>query len=270
MGKEMSDTELSFEAEFDALLTDEGAAPGDSEGLPEELPAAAEIAATQEQPEVAAQPTTEQERDWRAEAERAYHAARSQAGRITGMQQKLAEMEAQLQEARRAASKPEEVDSEWERVKEEYPDIAGPLDKKIEYAVQVAEERARQAAQEEADRKKAIDEITARNHELLYQDHPDAWEIAHSDDFQAWQQTLSPAALSLVQSANVSDVSMMLGLYKHFRGEKQRRIDAAGQKRALQLESARVAPGSRGEAKGNGPAEDSVDAWFEFYERNKP
>lgn len=254
-----------FEDEFERIV-DEPAVEGDAvedrgeEVEPSQGDEAADAAFGSQETQPAQDPWAEAPAHLKLEYEKAQHAARSNAGRVAAYQQQLRELQEKLQQP---AAAPQE-DPEWALVREEYPDVVGPVAKRLDRLREEVVQQATQEAIKALEAQAYEQQQTEENIRSLASEHPDYLDVLQSSDFNAWAANVSPNVRKLVDSPSVEEASIALHLFKSFREAKGQRREAAANKRDLQKESAYSAPPTRTSRSGRGPSEDTYDAWFDF------
>lgn len=160
----------------------------------------------------------------RAAREKAEQSARSNAGRITAYQRQISELQNSGQQAAArskqqqgeaatdqkaaaqdaAAVKELKQDDQWRQFKEDYPDVAGPVESIIsQMGQQVATQEAELAALNQERRNRHYDEQQS----ALTETHPDWQQVITSHEFIDWFNAAPPSIREMVErnANNIAD-----------------------------------------------------------------
>lgn len=286
------------DTEFEAAFEERSAPPaqagdrGDDQNKGDADPAegsakeggADEAPADQAKPDPWANATPEMiaERDeLRRERDAARHSDASQRGRIAALQRRLQDQPAAPPPPPQDKGKPEEQDGKGgddraariAAIREDYPDLAGPILDLIEEARNEAKALGERVSPVVA----ANDEAAiARQEQALQAKHPDWREVGGSADFKGWAQSQPDDIRALADSFDAGDVSALLTLFKVERdatkgaeagdppkpGDQQR-----DDRREKQLQGGRERP-SRGAGAATG-APDEFDGAFAHFDKKR-
>lgn len=204
----------------------------------------------------------------RQEIETWKHKYNSDLGRQNALQRKIQEQAGQLAEMQSQKSQVHnETSSEWEAVKEDYPDIADAFDAK-QNATNAKYERIinelkgeiapikQQAEQQSVDMQ--INQLTSA--------HQDWQEIVATSDYHEWLNTQPAQVQSMMSSQEASDNIFLLNTYKASMPSSSQNVQ---QRRQRQLQQAQTVPNRTSRAKTSAVAEDDYVAAFEFYSKNR-
>jgi hypothetical protein len=199
-------------------LKAERATPADTE------PAAWQVEGDEDEPAAASDPETpsdvpeqgeteaapsEDPAALRATIERLEHATKSDRGRISAQARELASLRAQIAEARkRPATKPDDtLRQSIEKLRSEYPDVAGPLVDQIEALKGELGALSAVQRQDLAAKEQQVSAITQAEEARFLQEHPDGFDVvqANGPAFLAWIED-QPKALRDAYAANAQAI----------------------------------------------------------------
>lgn len=148
------------------------------------------------------------------------------------LRREVASLRAQLEAVTRYAPQPQQAEKrgsdfeELEKLKEEYPDFAGPLVGAFEKQQQVIRQlqQASKANEDVADAARR----TSFNFEVA-RVHPDFDVIAASEDFRGWLARQAPFVQDAASRPIASDAIEVLNMYKKTLGPKPDKVAAARQ-----------------------------------------
>ena len=149
---------------------------------------------------------------------------RSQRGRLGALTRKYNDLEKQIAAAPKAApaAAAEEgsqndngggnADDEFAKALEDYPDVIGPLAKRME-ELQAKIDKIGQPATTQSEIDKDAEEMTLA-YETLEGEHPDFAEIANDPSFTAWLNEQPDKVIALANSYDPTEVSLALSKFK--------------------------------------------------------
>lgn len=218
------------------------------------------------------------------ELEKERQSARSNAGRVAAYQRQISEFQKRLAafEQNAAAGKTapskgagSEGEDDWSAVKEEYPELAGPIERRLS---QIAERNAALERELSAYGDERRDRYIQEQQQALTTQHADWQSVVGSRDFLEWY-TAQPAEVRSMVEKNADAIidaqsaSYALGLFKMQTGYQAKQQpapsagappnDAAKQKRQRQLQDGAGAAG-RGPGRMSGPPDDFESAFKYF------
>lgn len=167
------------------------------------------------------------------EARNVQHRLKSDAGRVPGLQRKLAELDKKLQEmAERSAATTEDGDDASKDafdnehlaiIRETDPTLAAAIEKSISAALVAANKRSVEAARVVTDTFRQEEEEAALRQEwdILVQEAPDAPEIFRSKEWDEWKQTITPSMRMLAESSVAEDVLIAIDRFNKTMGRTQ-------------------------------------------------
>lgn len=167
------------------------------------------------------------------EARNVQHRLKSDAGRVPGLQRKLAELDKKLQEmAERSAATNENGDDASKDafdnehlaiIRETDPTLAAAIEKSISAALVAANKRSVEAARVVTDTFRQEEEEAALKQEwdILVQEAPDAPEIFRSQEWDEWKQTITPSMRMLAESSVAEDVLIAIDRFNKTMGRTQ-------------------------------------------------
>lgn len=209
------------------------------------------------------------------------HAAKSNNGRITSLNRRIEELTATKPAASAAGTdKPNAPTgalggAKFKALKDEYPEIAEPLEEMLSEIARENEALRAQIAPIAGDRRQAVID---RNEGALAEKHPDWQQAAASPDFANWinEQPDDIKQIAVKNGEHITDpvaAAKLMTLFKAETGFKTHAVaaPAAGgkptnalpDKRQRQLAAA-AAPGTRAPSAGSGPPDD-FDAAFKHF-----
>lgn len=167
------------------------------------------------------------------EARNIDHRLKSDAGRVPGLQRKLAELDKKLQEmAERSAATNENgddasrdaIDNEHLAIiRETDPTLAAAIEKSISAALAQARKSSVDAARVVTETFRQDEEEASLRHEwdLLVREAPEAPEIFRSPEWDEWKQTVTPQMRQLAESAVAEDVLIAIERFNKATGRAQ-------------------------------------------------
>ena len=148
------------------------------------------------------------------------------------LRREVASLRAQLETVTRYSPQPQQQESrgsdfsELEKLKEEYPDFAGPLVGAFEKQQQVI----RQLQQSSQVNEEAADAARRANFNFeVSRSHPDFDSVAASEDFRGWLARQAPFVQDAASRPIASDAIEVLNMYKKSIGPKPDKVAAARQ-----------------------------------------
>lgn len=221
-----------------------------------------------------------------SELEQFKHRASSDAGRASAFQRKAEQLESELAAlkkapaadgaAKEAAQDAQEFleDPEFAAFREEYPEVAKPIEKVIKTLQAKAERLEREFGVISGDRHQ---QQIAKQEELLTQLHPDWKTATASPQFVQWYQGAPPGLRADIerhgnQIGDAQEVAKILDVFKAATGFGANGASRSGvtnlsAKRQRQLESA-AAPAGRGVGPSSGAPDDFESAFNHFARKN--
>lgn len=221
-GGEVTDAEDTVEE-----IQDEAALPEEQESTDEE---ADEPAGQEEKGETALERQEQSEENARLqklieENNRLQHQFRSETGRQSALQKRIKELESQLAGNQQGnQSTPEGMsDSEWDAMKEDYPDIAAAFEKRIQRELSAAFQAMEGKFYEKIQpfEQQAQQQRLDQQYAALESRHPDWQEVAKAPEFQSWLGNQPPAVQSLMASEDAADAAYLLDSFKMATGRTQ-------------------------------------------------
>ena len=202
------------------------------------------------------------------------HQRESDAGRIAALQRKVFEMEQFVDAARQQAGTPNrveakengETDEELARIAEDFPEMAGALDKLVSKRVASLVGPQLQQLEQYQQQQYALSQVAA-----LDVSHPGWRETIRDPAFQAWMESKPRGFQALMGSFDASDYGFVLDSFRAMSGQAQApavnpAAVAVQEKRKQQL-AASVEVKGTGVTKRDGvPPDDFHGAW-EFLKR---
>lgn len=167
------------------------------------------------------------------EARNVDHRLKSDAGRVPGLQRKLAELDKKLQEMaeKSAATNENGDDASGDAIDNEHlaiiretdPTLAAAIEKSIAAALKSAKRSSVDAARVVTETFRQEEEEANLRHEwnVLVQEAPDAPEIFRSKEWDEWKQTISPSMRLLAESATADDVLIAIDRFNKATGRNQ-------------------------------------------------
>lgn len=208
----------------------------------------------------------------KSDLERERQSARSNAGRVSAYQRQITDLRTRLAAFEAAGQAPQgaaEEDDEWNQAREDFPEIAGPLERKLQQ-IQLNQQRLNaELGQWSAVQEQAYREQQA---EILTEQHPDWVNVVSSQDFHQWMDAQPDPVRETLNdiyehAQDASSTAWMIGLFKlQTQGAAATAPfpnPAAKQKRQRQLQDGQSAAG-RGPGRRSGPPND-FDAAFQYF-----
>ena len=167
------------------------------------------------------------------EARNVDHRLKSDAGRVPGLQRKLAELDKKLQEmAERSATINENGDDASNDafdnehlaiIRETDPTLAAAIQKSISAAMKSAQRSSVDAARVVTETFRQEEEEASLRYEwdVLVQEAPEAPEIFRSPEWDMWKQTISPSMRQMAESAMAEDVLIAIERFNKATGRGQ-------------------------------------------------
>ena len=170
------------------------------------------------------------------EARTAQHRLKSDAGRVPGLQRKLAELDKRLQEMAEKSAKTTDEDGDsdaslqdafknehFELIKETDPTLAAALQAILGDAFRASKKESVQAAREVTNTFREVEEEEALRTEWdkLVEVAPEAPEIFKSPEWSQYKNTLTPAQRALAESGFADDVLVAIERYNRFIGKEE-------------------------------------------------
>lgn len=210
-----------FDAEFDAAF-DEATGIESEQNEPEQQ----EIDQTVEEPEAKPEKSTDElieelqrDRDnWR-------HQFQSNNGRISTYQKQIQDLQGQIQDLSKKQQDQLQQsikDNDWDQIKEDFPELADAMDKRLKTQIDQALSRISQFD----NRLKPIEEQTHQQriqgqYAALAAEHPDYKEVVRSNEFQQWIQTQPQPVKQLYNSEAAQDAAYLLSSFKAMTGRNK-------------------------------------------------
>jgi hypothetical protein len=206
---------------------------------------------------------------YKQEAQQWQHRYNSDMGRQAALQRKIQELEQQNQQLQKAPTANPDgsgmSDEQWDTLKEDFPEIAGAVEKRIngmssQYEKQITELQGQMAPIQE----QAQQTYLKSQFNILEQQHPDYKDVANSDEFNQWVANQPPSIQQLKGSNEAADAAYLLSTYKLHNGQSEQRVADLAAQRTRKLNQAKAIPGR---AARNKPtlSEDDFDAAFDHY-----
>jgi len=167
------------------------------------------------------------------EARNVDHRLKSDAGRVPGLQRKLAELDKKLQEmAERSAATNENGDDASNDafdnehlaiIRETDPTLAAAIQKSISSAMRSAQRSSVDAARVVTETFRQEEEEASLRYEwdILVHEAPEAPEIFRSPEWDEWKQTISPSMRQMAESAVADDVLIAIDRFNKATGRSQ-------------------------------------------------
>ena len=222
-------------------------------------------------------PLAELER-YKQEAEQWQHRYNSDLGRQSALQRKISEQEQLIQQLQSKAPQtanqggsdnPEGsgyTDAEWEAMKEDFPEVAQAIEARFAAMANQHQQQMQQLQQQiQPIQQQAHEQYVSAQYQVLEQQHPDWRDVAASNEFRQWVSTQPPTVQQLMGSESAADAAYLIGNYKLASGQQQQQTQAMNQRRQRQLQNAQTIPNRGGRRKTGQPAEDDLDAAFDYY-----
>lgn len=216
--------------------------------------------------------------DYKREYEELNHRLKSDLGRQSAYQRRIAEQEREIQTLKQGQSKTQEQeagdnpensgmsDAQWETLKEEFPEIAQGIEAKFNAFDQQLNQRLQQVDQTLAPiRERESQQALEREYQTLSERHPDYQNVAASTEFNQWLEKQPQPVRQLIESENAADAAYLLDGFKREQGSSNQPQQPAQKPSPNKaLERARSVP-RRGTPKQSTIAEDDYDAAFDHY-----
>ena len=258
--------EFSEPEESDLLLDSE-----DTEELGEED--------GQEESESDVSDEQEDEQDYKKRYEELEHRFKSDIGRQSAYQSRIAQQEREIQQLRQqSAPKPLETDAgenpdgsnltdeQWGVLKEEFPEIAEGIESQLKaYESRFNKELSQVNETLEPIRQRESQQLLEREFQALADKHPDYEQVASSTEFNTWLSTQPQQVQKMIESSNAADAAWLLDGFKRESGpvNNQGPADRKPSNNKV-LERSRSVP-RRGTPKQSVIAEDDFDAAFDHF-----
>ena len=206
-----------------------------------------------------------------AAIEAAKHETSSNKGRLSAQDRELKKLRDLLASAETPAPKEAEVDVDWDEFNDEYPDVAGPVAKRLS-ALEADNKRLNNEVSgiTEASREEAINDEKA----VLLDRHPDYLEFTRTEEFVDWlndQQTYVQDGF-IRHSDGIVDGSEAADLLDLYTGSAQPKTEAYTPKppsrRQRRLDSAVTTDGGT-PGSGAGASENDFSAAFKIRSEQK-
>lgn len=222
-------------------------------------------------------PLAELER-YKQEAQQWQHRYNSDLGRQNALQRRIQEQEQQIKQLQSKAPQasnqngsdnPEGsgyTDAEWEALKEDFPEVAQALEKRMAAVSSQYQQQIQQLQQQiQPIQQQAHEQYVSSQYQILEQQHPDWRDVAATNEFRQWVNTQPPAVQQLMGSENAADAAYLISNYKLASGVQQQQAQAVNQRRQRQLQNAQTIPNRGGRRTPGQPAEDDLDAAFDYF-----
>jgi len=222
-------------------------------------------------------PLAELER-YKQEAQQWQHRYNSDLGRQNALQRKIHEQEQLIQQLQSKAPQasnqsgtdnPEGsgyTDAEWEALKEDFPEVAQALEKRMAAVSSQYQNQIKQLQQQiQPIQQQAHEQYVSSQYQILEQQHPDGRDVAATNEFRQWVSTQPPAVQQLMGSESAADAAYLISNYKLATGMQQQQTQAMNQRRQRQLQNAQTIPNRGGRRNPGQPAEDDLDAAFDYF-----
>ena len=195
-----------------------------------------------------------------AEAE---HAAKSQIGRVSALQKKVNELASKTAQGSGAAQgTPQPGDEEWGKFKEDFPEIAKAVEKRIA-SLDAKVGQATQPIHEMQHRAFVQSQYAA-----LQAAHPDWQDVAASNEFRSWLSAQPPTIQALITSENAADAAFLIGGFKSMaRKAVPGEASAIKEQRKAQLQQAAGVPSRSAGNPAQGGAPDSFEEAFAYFSK---
>lgn len=216
-------------------------------------------------------PLAELER-YKQEAQQWQHRYNSDLGRQNALQRKIQEQQAMIEELQKAPQQaaPEGSgmsQSEWDTLKEDFPEIAAAMEARLNLITNTYESKISRLEQSlQPIQQQAQQSYRQQQFDALAQQHPDWQQVAKSDDFNQWMQTQPEPVRALYNSDEAADAAYLIGTYKAHRGVKAPApTDELKQRRQRQLQQGQTISNRGGRPKSSLPPEDDFEAAFNYF-----
>lgn len=206
---------------------------------------------------------------------------KSQRGRVAALTRKTQQLEQaakapppkqEATESDEAADTAADVDEEYRKAMEDYPEVVGPVVKRFEAIVADLQSKvdALPASQTPQDSVDADAEEMTKALETLSESHPDFREIGQDPAYHEWLAKQSPKVKGFAESYDPEEVSLHLTMFKAERSlaaarkgdeeQGEQESTATGDKRKRQIEGSRQVS-SRGQPAAGGVPNDFGSAF---------
>lgn len=208
---------------------------------------------------------------YKQEAETWKHKYNSDLGRQNALQRKLQEQEEQLRKMQQFKStegkKPGVSEDEWNALKEDYPDIAGAFETRLnslksEHQQTIEAIKGEIAPMKEQAQQQYIESQRSR----LDAAHNDWREIVQTPEYAAWLNSQPGAVQSLMGSQSADDNIYLLNTFK---STLHKPNNDSQQRRQKQLQQSQTIPNRSNRAKTNVISEDDFEGAFDYYANKK-
>lgn len=171
---------------------------------------------------------------------------------ITQQQQQLAQLQQQPPAEQPPVDENPEgsgaSDSEWAALKEDFPEIAEAIEKRLAAAEQGHQSRYQQLEQQfQPIQQQANQQQIQAQYQQLATEHPDYQQVANSVEFKGWVANQPQAIQQMMSSDSAADAAYLLSSYKQTQPSESP-TDAIKAKRQQQLAQSQTVP-RRGAAK---------------------
>ena len=209
---------------------------------------------------------------YKQEAQQWQHRYNSDMGRQAALQRKVQELEQKNQQLSATPVTPADnpdgsgmSDEQWDTLKEDFPEIAGAVEKRIggmssQYEKQIAELQGQMAPIQEQAKQTYLNS----QFNILEQQHPDYKTVAQSAEFNQWVASQPSSIQQLKESNEAADAAYLLSTYKLHSGQSTQRSANVADKRSRKLNQARTMPGRTGRNKPT-LSDDDFDSAFDYY-----
>jgi hypothetical protein len=216
-------------------------------------------------------------REAQERASRAENQARSNGGRLAKALNELGALQQQIA-TKAGAEGSEATDEEIERLREEYPEVAGPLLKRLEKLTGTVDALTSSAtARAEAE----VGDALAGEFETLQGLHSDVGEIIKAPEYAEWLKGQAPSIQRIVQEnskavVSAADTALVFDKFKADTGfgkarEPTEAEKQAAERRQRQLDAGKTATGSQPGMRSDARTGDGsyTDSWDEFERKDK-
>lgn len=273
------------EDEFDAAFEEfaGGAAAQDEDDVTPDVPDADDDLGDEPEDEAGEEASLEPDEDdaqapdlaaeldrYKQESQQWQHRYNSDMGRQSALQRKITEQQQLIDQLKAAPpAKPANVsDSEWDSIKEDFPELAAAMDARLSSMTTQYEQQIQQLqGQLQPIQQQASEQYRDSQYQILEQQHPGWRELAGSTAFQTWVGDQPAAIQQLMSSESAADAAYLINSYKLVSGSNLPPKDDLRQRRQQQLRSSQSIPGRSGRK--TAVAEDDFDAAFEYYANRK-
>lgn len=215
---------------------------------------------------------------WKQEAEHWQHRYQSDLGRQNALQRRIQEQQRQIEQLQKSAPKnsgddggnPDGSgysDAEWEALKEDFPEVAQAIEKRIGALSSRYEEQINQLqTQLQPIQQQAQEQALQTEFQALEAQHPDWRDTVSTPEFTNWLQQQPPAVQQLVESNQAADAAYLLQSFKLSAGQsaESERARNLQSRRERQLKAARTIS-NRGNRQRSNIPDDDPDALFDYF-----